>query len=68
MADWVLCQAPGFNRNMPERFWAPPPDMLERVEPPAWVTLRAVEVDQDGGGQIWDGEGTHRPGDCRGHL
>ena len=41
---------------MPERFWAPPPDMLVRVEPPAWVKLRAMEVDEDGGGQIWEGE------------
>jgi hypothetical protein len=54
-ADVVLISARSLARAMPDRWWIPSDEMLERVGPGAEVKVRAVQPDEDGGADLWDG-------------
>lgn len=51
----MLINARSVARAMPDRWWCPSDEILDRVAPGMEVKVLAVQVGQDGGADLWDG-------------
>jgi hypothetical protein len=52
--DVLLINARSVAMAMPDRWWAPSDEILERVAPGTEVKVRAVRREEDGGADLWD--------------